>query len=1117
MMKDDDKMGKNLGIQFVENMPAAAFVCRVEGNRELLFANQKLVDLFECESVEDFMEFTGRVFDGLVSQTQFRSIYKEVVLQVYEKKQTAGRLFYHIVTKNGNVYLAEEHWSLVQDPEEGALFYCFMIPREYEVSGANYDPVTGLYGKTRFLTYTNEFNKEMSGKTDEEYVVAYLNLVNFKLLNVNQGIDEGDACLKAIADELATAFEDAFLARLSDDHFAILDRRENLEKRMNALKSAFGAKYGNRFGVSGKWGFYPFTPREGFDAEKAISYAKLACDSIKYISNTYIIEFSAQLAEKQNLSEHLARSVDEAIRQGWVKVYYQPVIRAITGELCGVEALARWIDPEFGFIMPGDFITVLEGSRQIHKLDSFVVEEVCRTIHDRVEKKLPVVPVSVNFSRLDFVTCDMLGIVEAAVEKYDVPRDYLHVEVTESMIASDEALMHSVIDSFRGAGYEIWMDDFGSGYSSLTVLKDYQFDMLKLDMKFLSNFTDKSRDIMRSAIIMAKDLGIKTLAEGVETKEHLEYLKKIGCDQIQGYYYGKPEPADEMFLRLSEKKIPVELRKWRHFFEVASFNVKATDIPLEVIEDDGKNFRTLFMNDAYKEQIGLQGIELEEIDKRIYQTNSPLLEKYREFAEQMKRTGKPETFYYTKDEVYLCLRGRVLATQDGHSIIRATIYNVAADQNLNQTERLDNKLRALNLLFKVILLADLKNQRLTPLLGTSPNMKTQQMVQDDIHANNAVFADNNIFPTERARYRAFMDFSTARERVEHSRFGYVTDVFRIKQPDGNYRAGEVSLMLIPGTDGNEFLYCVKPYFAMFDGPEGVSKLLHDGANLQGQEATNTLLWDNMLWNSSVKFFWKDRERRFLGASQAFMDFFGISSLEEIQGKTNEELHWLVNEEPIRSQEIAILQKGIHVADEPVRIIVKGAPHNIIFYKMPVYKDGLIVGLGGYFLDAEREIGKAAKELQRIKRDPVTQLMEANAFADILADYAKQYHDEGKKYGLILARNTKYDRILESYGEEVANHALAKMGAILKEKLGQNCVLARIRDSVFAVLMHLEEEQELYEKAQLVQESLSELKTVKGNPITMRIQTAVRVCSGEQAAEDFLYEDAMKELMKEKPE
>ena len=230
-MKYDEKLGENLGIQFVENMPAAAFVCRVEGNRELLFANHKLVELFECESVEDFMEYTGSVFDGLVSQAQFRSIYKEVVLQVYEKKQTTGRLFYHIVTKNGNICLVEEHWTLVQDPEEGALFYCFMIPREYEVGGADYDPVTGLYGKTRFLTYANEFNKEMSGKTNEEYAVAYLNLVNFKLLNVNQGIDEGDACLKAIADELSTVFEDAFLARLSDDHFAILDRRENLEKR----------------------------------------------------------------------------------------------------------------------------------------------------------------------------------------------------------------------------------------------------------------------------------------------------------------------------------------------------------------------------------------------------------------------------------------------------------------------------------------------------------------------------------------------------------------------------------------------------------------------------------------------------------------------------------------------------------------------------------------------------------------------------------------------------------------------------------------------------------------------------------------------------------------------
>ncbi|MBO5987694.1 MAG: EAL domain-containing protein [Lachnospiraceae bacterium] len=1104
---------------YAENMPAAAFVCRADGQWEILYASQSLVKLMECENYEDFMEFTGGSFGGMVSPSQFRSIYKEILLQVHEEGQTKGHLFYHLITKKENVCLAEEYWKMVRDPEEGMLFYSFLLPRENDPA-ADYDPITGLYGKARFVSHANNQNREMIGTSSEEYAVAYLNLVNFKLLNVNKGIEEGDACLKAVADSLSYAFEDAILARLSDDHFAILDKKDNLIEKMKASRNHFHEMFLDRFGVSGKWGYYTFTPSNAFDAEKALSFAKIACDKIKYVADKYIIEYSEQLAQQQNLAEHLVRSFDDALKNGWVQVYFQPVIRAITGELCGVESLARWNDPQFGFIMPGDFISVLEESRLIYKLDSFVVEEVCKLMHERVQQKLNVVPVSVNFSRLDFVTCDMLKVVETAVEKYDIPRDYIHIEVTESMIASDAELMRSVIDSFRAAGYEIWMDDFGSGYSSLTVLKDYQFDMLKLDMNFLSNFTDKSKDVMRSAIIMAKDLGIKTLAEGVETKEQFDYLRSIGCDQIQGYLYGKPEPLDVFAAHIREKKIIFEQRKWRHFYEVASFHVKATDAPLELIEDDGTSFRTLFMNEAYKEQIGLQGMSLEEVDKRIYHAASPLLGKYREFAEQMKRTGKQETFYYSEGNSYLCLRGEALVQLEGRCIIKASIINIAADQNLNESERLDNKLRALNLLFKVILHADVKNQQLTPLLGTSPNMRSEQTSEGDVDANNAAFAENNIFPTERNRYRAFMDFSTAKERVEKSRFDYVSDVFRINQPDGNYRRGETILMVIPGTDGNEFLYCVKPYIAVQEDTEGVSSILRPDATdsfATNGESTYRLLWNNMVWNSSVKFFWKDRERKFMGASQAFLDFFGFRSLEELVGKTDADMRWFVNETPYRERELDILHRGIRFLDEPMQVIVKGTLHNIICYKMPIYKDGLIVGISGYFLDAEKEMGPANMALKRINKDSVTGLMDAHAFVGAMADYEMQYHEKRKNYGLIIIRNARYYRIVETYGEEVANESLREMTKVLMHTMGTGCVMARSKGGIFATLMHVDDEAELKEKAEKLLEEMSKINTADGNPVTMRMRVATRVRSAEGVTDENMYYGAIAEVMEDKAE
>lgn len=229
----------------------------------------------------------------------------------------------------------------------------------------------------------------------------------------------------------------------------------------------------------------------------------------------------------RDIRDRVIAHLDEAIEKHWIQVYYQPVIRTIAGELCGMEALARWVDPQIGFLSPGSFIPVLEQVRLIHRLDGFVFEEVCRTLRQRLDKNLPITPVSFNLSRYDFDMMDVFAFIENTRRKYAVPRDFLHIEITESVLAQDSRVIQQALTNLRQEGYEIWLDDFGSGYSSLNILKDYTVDLIKLDMGFLRSFTEKSRSIISSVIGMAKDLGIKTLAEGVETQEHADFLASI--------------------------------------------------------------------------------------------------------------------------------------------------------------------------------------------------------------------------------------------------------------------------------------------------------------------------------------------------------------------------------------------------------------------------------------------------------------------------------------------------------------------------------------------------------------------------------------------------------------
>ncbi|MCR5599436.1 MAG: EAL domain-containing protein [Ruminococcus sp.] len=196
----------------------------------------------------------------------------------------------------------------------------------------------------------------------------------------------------------------------------------------------------------------------------------------------------------QHIDEQfILKNFDSALKKGHVRAFYQPVIRTLTEQICSVEALARWQDPEMGLLSPYLFISVLEKNRLIHKLDLSILENICITYNEMREKGLPLHPFSINLSRLDFNEMDMLGAISDTLKKYNVPSKAIHIEITESVMLDNTAYFRRIFDSFHEAGFAIFMDDFGSGYSSLNVLKDYSFDVLKIDMRFLSDIGLRSK------------------------------------------------------------------------------------------------------------------------------------------------------------------------------------------------------------------------------------------------------------------------------------------------------------------------------------------------------------------------------------------------------------------------------------------------------------------------------------------------------------------------------------------------------------------------------------------------------------------------------------------------
>lgn len=298
--------------------------------------------------------------------------------------------------------------------------------------------------------------------------------------------------------------------------------------------------------VRAKAGIYFF---DDINAEigLACDHARLACNSIKNRHDIYYCIYDEELRGKLRKQQYVVDHIDEAVENGYIKVFYQPVIRVRTGKICGYEALVRWMDPQHGMLNPGDFIETLEEFHLIHLVDAFVIRKVCEDYKKLKDDGDFVVPVSINISRLDFDLCDIFGILEQTRAEYDVPRSMIDIEITESALNDNIGHIKLECDEMRKLGYSIWLDDFGSGYSSLNTIAEHEFDVLKLDLVFLRSYdrNPKTGQLMEYIIQGAIGMGLQPLCEGVESQEHYEFLKNVGCERAQGYYFGKPMPMEE--------------------------------------------------------------------------------------------------------------------------------------------------------------------------------------------------------------------------------------------------------------------------------------------------------------------------------------------------------------------------------------------------------------------------------------------------------------------------------------------------------------------------------------------------------------------------------------------
>ncbi len=539
------------------NMPGALLVYRADEEAEILCASEGLVDLFECDSFEDLMKFTGGSFSGLVYPEDIEETNKIIEEQI---KLTNGFDYvkYRIITKTGKIKHIEDWGHFVHDEELGDLYYVNVHDISYkeklmaiagnnimtmQATGNTTDELTGLFNMAYFRLHASEYITRLL-QSDGQANCIYFNVRNFHTYNETYGFSGGDRMLQSIARILKDTFPKGLIARVEGDHFVVLTSQSDLSEKIIRMSNRIN---NIRRGVVVEMKAGVFKIRDDkMDVGLICDYAQLSCDSIKREYGSIVQFYDGKMDERIHMQDHILSSFDHALTSGHIKIFFQPVVDVASGEIASYEALTRWEDPSYGSITPANFISILEEQHQIHKLDSFVIESVCKDLQRRRDSGEKLIPVSINLSRLDFELTDIIKVIEDAVKHYNIPRDLLRFEITESLIAMDMEAMKKESERLRQNGFKVWMDAFGSGYSSLKVLKDFVIDGLKIDMDMIKSFDNERTNIILSAVIdMARRLGIPALSKGVETPEQLDFVKKAGCDLAQGYLLGKPEPADK--------------------------------------------------------------------------------------------------------------------------------------------------------------------------------------------------------------------------------------------------------------------------------------------------------------------------------------------------------------------------------------------------------------------------------------------------------------------------------------------------------------------------------------------------------------------------------------------
>ena len=825
------------------------------------------------------------------------------------------------------------------------------------VNRGSEDELTGLQNRVSFLRLANEV---ISRKEEKDLAAVYLRLLNLGAYNVRNGVVAGDEALLTLAKILLENVEASRLGRFSNGSFMALLPADQVETIVDDIMRELptSSEVG---GLTAKAGYCVI--KDDLTVEAAMDRARYAFEDIRYDSPAWSRLFDKGLETAFERRAYVVDHLDDAIVRGEIRAFAQPIVRVMTGKICEVEVLARWESEQYGFLRPDEFVPELERTQMIHRMDAEVVRLACKQWAEAKAEGTNV-PFGINLSRLDFELTDIFGVVTDAMATYGVPVDQVHIEVTESALAHSNSLLTAGIERFREAGFELYLDDFGSGYSSLRVLEGRHFDVVKLDMSLLQEVEDneRARVIVADAVSMVKRLALQTLCEGVETEEQYMFLKAVGCEKAQGYYFGKPSSHEEIMqeLRWSVKdregaedtryydavgrvNLMDGTRSNVQGIEAASFMATQPFAIAEVKGNDQVSF--MAANAAFQRVIArADGISLTELERRLYDDYGDIRMKGLYAASKARQMGIPQQFDFLAFGSFCTVSVTFIEHSKGRSAYLVEVLSVTRYSQYNNFRTLESSMRFLYTIFKRIDLLDLTDNTWTNIYLNVPRynaIQTDSTPAEEIEA----FARTFIHPDDQRHFLEFYDLTTIDERLAQVATPYLADTFFTLSDTNRY--DDQLFMIIP-TDlygHKQVLSCMKNH----DVPTA-------GAAYQSGSAriSDEVLLSGILKATDRCIFWKDEHRRFVGANSEFMEYNGLEDILEIRGKTDEELGWNRYNPRFKEDELDVL-KGDSIVGAKGLVVHGDELRNIRITRRPLMNEGRVVGIIGYFTDTGRHV------------------------------------------------------------------------------------------------------------------------------------------------------------------